>query len=72
MVEKNRARGKGGKFKADDPSTPENEAWEEVKPKAKANPEAKPKPKAKASSSALPPVGSAARKSMILRGEIEE
>ena len=59
MVEKKRARGKGGKFKADDPSTPENEAWEEGKPKAKA-------------SSALPPVGSAARKSMILRGEIEE
>ena len=69
MVEKKRARGKGGKFKADDPSTPENEAWEEVKPKAKAKPKAKPKPKA---SSALPPVGSAARKSMILRGEIEE
>ena len=71
MVEKKRARGKGGKFKADDPSTPENEAWEEVKPKAKAKPKANPKPKAKASS-ALPPVGSAARKSMILRGEIEE
>ena len=71
MVEKKRARGKGGKFKADDPATPENEAWEEVKPKAKAKPKAKPKPKAKASS-ALPPVGSAARKSMILRGEIEE
>ena len=71
MVEKKRARGKGGKFKADDPSTPENEAWEEVKPKAKAKPKAKPNPKAKASS-ALPPVGSAARKSMILRGEIEE
>ena len=71
MVEKKRAIGKGGKFKADDPSTPENEAWEEVKPKAKAKPKAKPKPKAKASS-ALPPVGSAARKSMILRGEIEE
>ena len=71
MVEKKRARGKGGKFKADDPSTPENEAWEEVKPKAKAKPKAKPTPKAKASS-ALPPVGSAARKSMILRGEIEE
>ena len=71
MVEKKRARGKGGKFKADDPSPPENEAWEEVKPKAKAKPKAKPKPKAKASS-ALPPVGSAARKSMILRGEIEE
>ena len=74
MVEKKRARGKGGKFKADDPATPENEAWEEVKPKAKATPKAKPKvkPKAKASSSALPPIGSAARKSMILRGEIEE
>ena len=71
MVEKKRARGKGGKFKADDPSTPENEAWEEVNPKAKAKPKAKPKPKANASS-ALPPVGSAARKSMILRGEIEE
>jgi len=27
MVEKKRARGKGGKFKADDPATPENEAW---------------------------------------------
>ena len=68
MVEKKRARGKGGKFKADDPATPENEAWEEVEPKAKAKPKAKPK----VSSSALPPIGSAARKSMILRGEIEE
>ena len=75
MVEIKRARVKGGKFKVDDPSTPENEAWEEVKPKAKAKPKAKPKekPKAKAAKSgALPPKGSAARKAMILRGEIEE
>jgi len=75
MVEKKRARGKGGKFKGDDPSTPENEAWEEVKPKAKAKPKPTPKAKTKAKtvkSGALPPVGSAERKALILRGEIEE
>ena len=37
-----RARGKGGKLKADDPSTPENEAWEGGKaPKKKAAPKKK-------------------------------
>ena len=44
-----------------------------VKPKAKATakPKAKEKPKA-SSSTELPPEGSAARKAMVLRGEIEE
>ena len=42
-----------------------------VKPKPKAKTKAKAKPKA-SSSTALPPVGSAARKAMVLRGEIEE
>ena len=59
---KTRARTGKGKFVADDPSTPENEAWVEKK-----------KPRKKASSKAnLPPVGSAERKAMILRGEIKE
>mgnify|MGYP003636937205 FL=1 len=34
-VELVRARGSKGAFIADDPSTPENEAWVEKKPKAK-------------------------------------
>ena len=65
MVAKKRARTKKGTYVADDPSTAENEAWVEEKPKAKA----KAKPKLQA---ALPPIGSAARKALILRGEIKE
>ena len=42
-----------------------------VKPKPKAKTKAKEKPKA-SSSTELPPEGSAARKAMVLRGEIEE
>ena len=63
MVAKKRARTKKGTYVGDDPSTPQDEAWVEEKPKAKA--------KAK-SSTELPPEGSAARKAMILRGEIKE
>ena len=61
MVAKKRARTKKGTYVGDDPSTPENEAWVEKKPKAKTS-----------AGIALPPVGSAARKAMVLRGEIEE
>tara|TARA_R100000742_G_C4266242_1_gene84333 strand:+ start:66 stop:266 length:201 start_codon:yes stop_codon:yes gene_type:complete len=61
-----RARTKSGHYVADDPSTPENEAWVEEKPKKKKA------SKAESSSDGIPPVGSAARKAMILRGEIEE
>jgi|TARA_R110000823_G_scaffold117398_6_gene240829 hypothetical protein len=46
-----------------------------VKAKVKAKTGAKPKPKAKAkavNTAALPPIGSAARKALVLRGEIEE
>lgn len=65
MAERKRARTKTGTFVADDPSTPENEAWVEETPKAKRS-------KKSASAAALPPVGSAARKAMVLRGEIKE
>lgn len=41
IVELVRARNAKGGFVADDPSTPENEAWVEKKPKAKAKPKAK-------------------------------
>jgi|TARA_R110000796_G_scaffold170989_2_gene287937 hypothetical protein len=48
-----------------------------VKAKVKAKTGAKPKPKPKAkpkavNTAALPPIGSAARKALVLRGEIEE
>ena len=63
-----RARAKGGKFRGDDPSTPDiNEAWEE--PTVVTKKKAAPKKKAAAG---LPPLGSAAYKAMILRGEIKE
>jgi hypothetical protein len=63
MIEKKRARTKSGHFLADDPSTPENEAWVEKTPVAK---------KTRKTATVLPPVGSAARKAMVLRGEIKE
>jgi hypothetical protein len=63
MIERKRARTKSGHFVADDPSTPENEAWVEKSPVVK---------KTRKTAVALPPVGSAARKAMILRGEIKE
>ena len=68
-----RARAKGGKFRGDDPSTPDvNEAWEEptVVTKKKAAPKKTAAPKKKAAAG-LPPLGSAAYKAMILRGEIK-
>lgn len=53
MAERKRARTKTGAYKADDPNTPENEAWEDVTPKNTAT--------------ELPPKGSAAYKAMVLR-----
>ena len=61
MAEKKRARTKLGKFVADDPSTPANEAWVEAKPKRK-----------RSSKKVLPIKGSASYKAMVLRGEIKE
>ena len=63
MAERKRARTKAGHYVADAPNTPENEAWVEEKPAKKAK---------KAAAVDLPPVGSAARKAMILRGELKE
>jgi hypothetical protein len=63
MVERTRARATSGHFVADDPSTPENEAWVKKPPVAK---------KIRKTATVLPPVGSAARKAMVLRGEIKE
>ena len=71
-----RARLKGGKFRGDDPSTPDvNEAWEDTTVATKKAPAKKqtvtkkaPATKAKAG---LPPPGSAAHKAMVLRGEIK-
>jgi|TARA_A100001388_G_C28448885_1_gene347654 hypothetical protein len=59
MADKKRARTKAGKFIADDPNTPENEAW--VKTTSKSS-----------NKKALPPKGSAEYKAMLLRGEIKE
>jgi|TARA_R110000822_G_scaffold45995_1_gene122674 hypothetical protein len=72
-----RARTKGGKFRGDNPSTPDvNEAWEDTTVATKKAPAKKktvtkkaPATKAKAG---LPPPGSAAHKAMVLRGEIKE
>ena len=61
MAEKKRARTKSGQFIPDDPNTPVNEAWVEVKPK-----------KTTTTKKALPPKGSAEYKAMLLRGEISE
>jgi len=63
MVERKRARTGSGHFIADDPSTPKNEAWVRDEPTPK---------KSRKLAVALPPVGSAARKAMVLRGEIKE
>jgi|TARA_R100000995_G_scaffold79435_1_gene50496 hypothetical protein len=57
MAKKVRARTDEGKFIADDPDTPQNEAWKVVE---------------KSSSTTLPPKGSAEYKAMLLRGEIKE
>tara|TARA_R110002073_G_scaffold38778_1_gene111061 strand:- start:1306 stop:1542 length:237 start_codon:yes stop_codon:yes gene_type:complete len=72
-----RARAKSGKFRGDNPSTPDvNEAWEDTTVATKKAPAKKktvtkkaPATKAKAG---LPPPGSAAHKAMVLRGEIKE
>ena len=76
-----RARAKSGKFRGDDPSTPDvNEAWEDTtvatkkapaKKKAAKKTVTKKAPVAKAKAG-LPPPGSAAHKAMVLRGEIKE
>ena len=72
-----RARTKGGKFRGDNPSTPDvNEAWEDTtvatkKAPAKKKTVTKKAPVAKAKAG-LPPPGSAAHKAMVLRGEIKE
>jgi hypothetical protein len=63
MVERTRARTASGHFVPDDLSTPENEAWVSNAPVPK---------KSRKLAVALPPVGSAARKAMVLRGEIKE
>jgi hypothetical protein len=55
-----RARTKSGAFVGDDPSTLQNEAWASDKSSTK-KPANRPKP----------PKGSAAYKSMVLRGEIK-
>jgi len=65
MAERKRARTKAGHYVADDPNTPENEAWVEETPAKKTK-------KSAAATVSLPPVGSAERKAMILRGELEE
>ena len=57
MAERKRARTKTGAYKAEDPNTPENEAWQDVTPENTAT--------------ELPPKGSAAYKAMVLRGEIK-
>ena len=72
-----RARAKSGKFRGDNPSTPDvNEAWEDTTVATKKAPAKKktvtkkaPATKAKAG---LPPPGSAAHKAIVLRGEIKE
>ena len=78
MATRKRARTEDGKFRGDDPSTPDiNEAWEEPSVATKKAPAKKTAVKKKAApkktvSADLPPPGSAARKAMILRGEIKE
>ena len=63
-----RARTKTGKYVADDPSTPENEAWVDEKPEKKSSKKAV----SKKSAIDLPPIGSSERKSLILQGIIKE
>lgn len=72
-----RARTKGGKFRGDNPSTPDiNEAWEDTTVATKKAPAKKKAATKKASApktkAGLPPPGSAAHKAMVLRGEIKE
>tara|TARA_Y100001937_G_C6988536_1_gene271000 strand:+ start:450 stop:623 length:174 start_codon:yes stop_codon:yes gene_type:complete len=57
MAKKVRARTEKGEFIADNPDTPQNEAWTVVE---------------EISSTTLPPKGSAEYKAMLLRGEIKE
>ena len=71
-----RARTKKGKFRGDNPSTPNiNEAWEDTTvatKKAPAKKAAAKKAAPKKSSATLPAPNSAAYKAMVLRGEIKE
>ena len=76
-----RARNESGKFRGDDPSTPDiNEAWEDTTVATKKAPAkkaaAKKAPAKKAAApkvkTGLPHPGSAAYKAMLLRGEIKE
>jgi hypothetical protein len=71
-----RARTKKGKFRGDNPSTPDiNEAWEDTTvatKKAPAKKAAAKKAAPKKSSATLPAPNSAAYKAMVLRGEIKE
>jgi len=69
-----RARNETGKFRGDDPSTPDiNEAWEETTVATKKAPAKKAAvKKAPAKKAEMPSPGSAAYKAMILRGEIKE
>ena len=75
-TERKRARTTGGKFRGDDPSTPDvNEAWEDTTVATKKAPAKKPAAKKaapKKSNSNLPHPNSAAYKAMIIRGEIKE
>ena len=60
---KTRARTEAGKYISDDPSTPQNEAWVEDKPKKRRQV----LKKKKVTSKDLPPVGSADRKGLFFR-----
>jgi len=74
-TERKRARTTGGKFRGDDPSTPDvNEAWEETTVTTKKTPAKKSVTKAapKKTKANLPHPNSAAYKAMIIRGEIKE
>ena len=72
---KKRARTTGGKFRGDDPSTPDvNEAWEDTTvatKKAAAKKTVTKKAPATKAKAGLPPPASAEYKAMILRGEIK-
>tara|TARA_R100001377_G_scaffold82039_2_gene62000 strand:- start:158 stop:376 length:219 start_codon:yes stop_codon:yes gene_type:complete len=70
-TKRTRARLDSGEFRGDDPSTPNvNEAWENTNMTEKKEAAVKKAP-AK-SKKAVPPIGSAERKAMVLRGEIKE
>ena len=78
MVTRKRARTQSGKFRGDDPSTPDiNEAWDEPSVATKKAPAKKTAVKKKAAPkkkvvAGTPAPGSAAYKAMLLRGEIKE